>query len=174
MPTTQTLSTTNEREHGQLFHRQHPPWQQDRKRKVACPPLFLHSDDHNNSDDESVPESTRRRQLLYSLLTAATAGGGSATLLITGPSVASAAEDAGSSTTTIASTPTQIDWSTISVIKPPLDDRDYKLTVLENGLRVILCSDPESNEAGAAMDVHVGACSDSKEIPGLAHFNEHM
>jgi insulysin len=24
------------------------------------------------------------------------------------------------------------------------------------------------------MDVHVGACSDPKDIPGLAHFNEHM
>ena len=46
--------------------------------------------------------------------------------------------------------------------------------MLDNGLKVVLCSDPTSNEVGAAMDVHVGACYDPKEAPGLAHFNEHM
>ena len=44
--------------------------------------------------------------------------------------------------------------------------------VLENGLRVLLCSDVSSNEAAAAMDVHVGATSDPTAVPGLAHFNE--
>ena len=59
-------------------------------------------------------------------------------------------------------------------MKPPLDDLDYKAYIMKNGLRVILCSDPTSNSAGAAMDVHEGACSDPSDIPGLAHFNEHM
>jgi insulysin len=60
------------------------------------------------------------------------------------------------------------------IMKPPLDDRDYVTYVLGNGLRVLLCSDPSSNEAAAAMDVHVGACSDPDDVPGLAHFCEHM
>ena len=64
-------------------------------------------------------------------------------------------------------------WSTVNILKPPLDDRDYEAYMLDNGLKVVLCSDPISNEVGAAMDVHVGACSDPKEVPGLAHFNEH-
>jgi insulysin len=59
-------------------------------------------------------------------------------------------------------------------MKPPPDDRQYRVSILPNGLRVVICSDPSSNEAGAAMDVHVGACSDPPTIRGLAHFNEHM
>jgi hypothetical protein len=57
-------------------------------------------------------------------------------------------------------------------IVPPLDDRQYQALTLENGLRVFLCSDNTSKDLAAAMDVHVGACSDPKTIPGLAHFNE--
>eukprot|EP00536_Pseudo-nitzschia_multiseries_P003629 jgi/Psemu1/186282/e_gw1.57.67.1 len=77
------------------------------------------------------------------------------------------------STAAVAST-TIPDWSGIKVVIPPSDDREYLVEVLDNGLRVVLCSDPSSNEAGAAMDVHVGACSDPLDVPGLAHFNEHM
>jgi secreted Zn-dependent insulinase-like peptidase len=63
----------------------------------------------------------------------------------------------------------------VSIVKPPLDDRDYRtLTLSTNGLRVLLCSDPTTNEAAVAMDVHVGATSDPVTVPGLAHFNEHM
>jgi hypothetical protein len=58
----------------------------------------------------------------------------------------------------------------INILKPPKDDREYFTYTLDNGLRVLLCSDPSSNEAGAAMDVHVGACSDPVDIPGMAHF----
>lgn len=60
------------------------------------------------------------------------------------------------------------------IIVPPLDDREYVTYTLPNQLRVLLCSDPSSSDAAAAMDVHVGACSDPSAIPGLAHFNEHM
>lgn len=63
----------------------------------------------------------------------------------------------------------------VDIIKPPLDNRSYVTYTLPNGLRVLLCSDPSSsNEAAAAMDVHVGACSDPDYLPGLAHFTEHM
>jgi hypothetical protein len=60
------------------------------------------------------------------------------------------------------------------IIKPPLDKRSYDTFVLPNGLRVLLCSDPSSTTSAVAMNVHVGACSDPVEVPGLAHFCEHM
>lgn len=45
---------------------------------------------------------------------------------------------------------------------------------LGNGLRVLLISDPKAVVAAAALDVHVGSFSDPTELPGLAHFCEHM
>ena len=113
-----------------------------------------------------LESSSTRRQLLQAMLAA------SAGATFVPPTIANAAP-----TTTAADTvlpPVVPDWTGLNVVIPPSDDRQYKLAVLENGLRVILCSDPSSSEAGAAMDVHVGACSDPKDIPGLAHFNEHM
>lgn len=109
---------------------------------------------------QSESESQTRRRLLFTTLAAY----GS---LLVPPNQASA-ED---SSATVAAVE---DWSNINIIKPPTDDRDYFAFVMENGLRVVLCSDPQSTEAGAAMDCHVGACSDPKEIRGLAHFCEHM
>jgi len=55
-----------------------------------------------------------------------------------------------------------------------MDTRPHQTLTLSNGLRVTLVSDPSSNAAAAAMDVHVGATSDPSQIPGMAHFNEHM
>jgi insulysin len=66
------------------------------------------------------------------------------------------------------------DGKPVKLMLPPLDDRDFATYILPNGLRVLLCSDPSSNSAGVAMDVHVGACSDPDNVPGLAHFCEHM
>ena len=54
------------------------------------------------------------------------------------------------------------------------DKREYKAIELENGLRVLLISDPTASRAAAAVDVHVGSFSDPAEVPGLAHFCEHM
>jgi hypothetical protein len=127
---------------------------------------------NDTTPSSPLPESVHRRQLLYSLLAA------SGTALLP-PQNSQAATtmlpmevppSVGRTTDSAA----DIDWSQIDVMKPPPDDRQYKVAILDNGLRVVLCSDPSSNEAGAAMDVHVGACSDPREIPGLAHFNEHM
>lgn len=106
-------------------------------------------------------DSIRRRQLLFSLLVASGCS-------ISPP--ATAAEISASSST---NTKLNVD-DDVHILKPPLDDRDYDTFTLPNGLRVLICSDPSSNEAAAAMDVHVGACSDPDDIPGLAHFNEHM
>ena len=60
------------------------------------------------------------------------------------------------------------------IIKSECDDREYKLVVLPNKMRVLLISDMEADLAGAAMNVHAGAALDPKGIPGVAHYLEHM
>lgn len=68
---------------------------------------------------------------------------------------------------------TQIFAST-AILKSPNDERQYRSLKLENGLRVLLVSDPGTDKAAAAMDVAVGSADDPKEYQGLAHFLEHM
>ena len=60
------------------------------------------------------------------------------------------------------------------VIKSPADSRDYRHFVLENGLKVVLVSDPNVDKSAASLDVAVGSGTDPKEWPGMAHFLEHM
>ena len=55
-----------------------------------------------------------------------------------------------------------------------LDDRKYRVMTLNNGLRVLLISDPKSNISAAAMDVPAGSFNDPPDYEGLAHFCEHM
>ncbi|CAK4076904.1 unnamed protein product [Aphanomyces euteiches] len=54
------------------------------------------------------------------------------------------------------------------------DEREYRHFELENGLCVLLVSDPEAEKSAAAMDVRVGHQSDPEHLLGLAHFLEHM
>jgi insulysin len=63
---------------------------------------------------------------------------------------------------------------TDNIAKSPNDRRDYRALVLENGLKVLLVSDPETDKAAAAMDVDAGSNSDPADFAGLAHFLEHM
>lgn len=49
-----------------------------------------------------------------------------------------------------------------------------RLIVLENGLRALLISDPKTDKAAAALSVGIGHLSDPDDLPGLAHFLEHM
>jgi len=58
--------------------------------------------------------------------------------------------------------------------KASTDRSEYRHLVLDNGLRVILLSDPDLNKSSAAMVVGVGSLMDPKDRPGLAHFLEHM
>ncbi|BGP54049.1 hypothetical protein JCM8202_003048 [Rhodotorula sphaerocarpa] len=60
------------------------------------------------------------------------------------------------------------------VEQSPNDDRLYRLIMLENGLEALLVSDPKTDKAAAAMDVKVGHLSDPEDLPGLAHFCEHL
>ncbi|MYM65043.1 insulinase family protein [Pseudomaricurvus sp. HS19] len=54
------------------------------------------------------------------------------------------------------------------------DDRAYRYTELDNGLRVLLISDPSADKAAAALDVDAGSADNPEDRPGLAHFLEHM
>lgn len=59
-------------------------------------------------------------------------------------------------------------------LTPRIDDHSYRLVTLENGLKVLLVTDPKADKAAAACDVRVGSMSDPEDIAGLAHFCEHM
>ncbi|KZT69510.1 LuxS/MPP-like metallohydrolase [Daedalea quercina L-15889] len=61
-----------------------------------------------------------------------------------------------------------------AIEKPDLDDRDYRVIELDNGLRAILVHDARAEKAAACLTVQVGAMFDPPDVPGLAHFCEHM
>ncbi len=61
-----------------------------------------------------------------------------------------------------------------AIPKSPNDRRDYRALELDNGLKVLLITDPDTDKAAASMDVNAGSNSDPEEYEGLAHFLEHM
>ncbi len=54
------------------------------------------------------------------------------------------------------------------------DRRTYRYLEIDNGMQVLLGSDPRATMAAAAVDVSVGSYQDPPEVPGMAHFCEHM
>ena len=54
------------------------------------------------------------------------------------------------------------------------DKRQYRYLTLENGLCVTLIHDEATEKSSACVDVRVGSMSDPADMPGLAHFLEHM
>ena len=56
----------------------------------------------------------------------------------------------------------------------PNDLKQYQSLTLENGLRVLLVHNNETEKSAAALAVNVGHFSDPIERQGLAHFLEHM
>jgi len=54
------------------------------------------------------------------------------------------------------------------------DERTFRKVTLDNGLRVVIASDPSVNSSSASMAVGIGANADPKDAQGLAHFLEHM
>lgn len=55
-----------------------------------------------------------------------------------------------------------------------IDSREHRYLELTNGLRVLVISDPDSDQAAAALSVGVGSLADPTGREGLAHFLEHM
>ena len=62
----------------------------------------------------------------------------------------------------------------IGLEKPAFDERKYKAIELPNQMKVLLISDPDSELGGVSIDVGVGSWNEPKNLPGLAHFLEHM
>lgn len=60
------------------------------------------------------------------------------------------------------------------IIKPKVDQREYRGIILNNGLRVMLISDKTTDKSAAALDVNIGSMQDPIKLQGLAHFLEHM
>lgn len=67
-----------------------------------------------------------------------------------------------------------VELLTDSLEKPSLDDRDYRVIRLPNGLEALLVHDHETDKASAALDVNVGNFSDETSMPGMAHAVEHL
>lgn len=61
-----------------------------------------------------------------------------------------------------------------NIIKSPEDKRLYRGLQLKNGMKLLLISDATADKSAAALDVHIGHMLDPDELPGLAHFCEHM
>ncbi|CCJ30105.1 unnamed protein product, partial [Pneumocystis jirovecii] len=59
-------------------------------------------------------------------------------------------------------------------IKSLVDRASYRLIRLENGIEILLISEPNSNKASVSVDVGVGSLHDPDEYPGMAHFCEHL
>jgi len=67
--------------------------------------------------------------------------------------------------------------STAQAVEPmtsPNDPRQLQSFTLDNQLQVLLISDPQADQAAAALAVAVGSVDDPPDREGLAHFLEHM
>ncbi len=65
---------------------------------------------------------------------------------------------------------------TETIETPSVDKREYKHITLggsSSKMQVLLISDPETDKSSAAMDIGIGQLCDG-ELPGIAHFLEHM
>ena len=60
------------------------------------------------------------------------------------------------------------------LLKSPNDPRNYDAFVLDNGMEVLVISDPDTDVAATSLRVRVGNFSDPWDRQGLAHFLEHM
>lgn len=62
-----------------------------------------------------------------------------------------------------------------SITKSQQDAKNYRGLILrENGMKVMLVSDPTAERAAVCLAVEVGHMSDPPDIPGLAHLLEHV
>ncbi|HQQ63964.1 MAG TPA: insulinase family protein [Pseudomonadales bacterium] len=59
-------------------------------------------------------------------------------------------------------------------VKSANDQRGYRSLVLNNGMKVLLISDPRADKSAASLDVATGSVDDPRDRQGLAHFLEHM
>lgn len=68
-----------------------------------------------------------------------------------------------------------LERSLVDVDAPrPQDERTFRAFALDNGLQVLLVSDPKMQKSAAAMDVAVGSLEDPWDALGMAHYLEHL
>lgn len=60
------------------------------------------------------------------------------------------------------------------ILTPSLSNIEQKKIRLENGMNILLISDPSIDKSGAAINVKVGSWDDPDKHLGMAHFCEHM
>ncbi len=70
--------------------------------------------------------------------------------------------------------PAEADENPSNIVVSDFETREFQTYQLDNGLKVLVVSDPGSEKAAAALNVSVGSWSNPEDIPGLAHFLEHM
>ena len=58
--------------------------------------------------------------------------------------------------------------------KSKSDTLNYAIKILPNGLKILFISDPEANKSSASLGVNIGNLVDGLDVPGLAHFCEHL
>ncbi|BCG62827.1 MAG: insulysin [Methyloprofundus sp.] len=73
-----------------------------------------------------------------------------------------------------ACTATLPNMKATEIIQSQNDDRQYQAFTLDNQLKVLIISDPDTKKAAASLDVFIGSASDPEDRAGLAHFLEHM
>lgn len=61
-----------------------------------------------------------------------------------------------------------------AILTPSFSEQKTAKIALANGLEVLIISDPEANHSGAALSVESGSWKDPENLPGMAHFLEHM
>ncbi|CAF4281384.1 unnamed protein product, partial [Adineta steineri] len=61
-----------------------------------------------------------------------------------------------------------------NIKKSDSDSWNYRGLELSNEMLVVLISHPNIDKAAAALDVSVGSLADPRDVPGIAHFLEHM
>ena len=66
------------------------------------------------------------------------------------------------------------DASELPLLNPDLKERKTAKLRLQNGLEILLISDPGIDQSSASMAVSAGSWDDPAEYPGMAHFCEHM
>ncbi len=67
-----------------------------------------------------------------------------------------------------------IDRNELIIRTPSLSSQVRSKIKLDNGLKVLLISDPEATQSAASLCVEVGSWSDPPAYPGMAHFVEHL
>ena len=66
------------------------------------------------------------------------------------------------------------DSANLPLLNPDFSERKTAKIRLENGLELLIISDPHADNSAAAVSVGSGSWNDPADFPGMAHFCEHM